>query len=128
MKKRSSGSASRYVDGFVLAVPKRNLARYRRLASAAGRLWMKLGALEYRECVGDDMNIKMVQNFPKLARIKRGETVVFSWIAYRNRAHRDRVNRLVMKDPAMARMMKGTPIFDLKRMAYGGFKVLVDAG
>ena len=128
MKKRPSRTASRYVDGFVLPIPKRNLAKYRRVATTAGKIWMKHGALEYRECVGDDMNIKMVLNFPKLARIKRGEMVVFSWIAYRNRAHRDRVNGLVMKDPAIARMMNMASIFDMKRMAYGGFKVLVNAG
>jgi uncharacterized protein YbaA (DUF1428 family) len=123
---KKSKSPGRYVDGFVLVVPKRNLAKYRRLATLAGKIWMGKGALEYRECVGDDLATKLVRPFPKLAKAKRGETVFFSWILYKNRAHRDRVNALVMKDPRIAKMMTMTPVFDSKRMAYGGFKVFVD--
>ena len=115
-----------YVDGFVLAVPKKKVQAYRRMAQQAGKLWRKYGALEFRECVGDDLNVKMGMPFTRLAKLKRGETVFFSYIVYKSRAHRDRVNAKVMKDPSMKDMdMKDMP-FDMKRMAYGGFKVLVD--
>ena len=119
----------KYVDGFVIAIPKRKLAVYRRIAAKAGRVWKDHGALEYVECVGDDLLPKgIVFPFTKMARVKPGETVVFSWIAYRSRAHRDRVNARVMKDPRLKAMMdpKAMP-FDMKRMAYGGFKTLVEA-
>jgi uncharacterized protein YbaA (DUF1428 family) len=115
-----------YVDGFVIALPRRKLPLYRRIARQAGKIWKKHGALEYRECAGDDLKIKMGVPFPKLARVKPGETVVFSWILYRNRRDRDRVNAKVMKDPRIERMMKAPMPFDMKRMAYGGFKVIVD--
>ena len=116
-----------YVDGFVLAVPKKNMAAYKRMALAAGKVWRELGATEYRECVGEDLKVKMGLPFPKLAKVKRGETVVFSWIVYKSRDHRDKVNAKVMKDPRIAKMMKGKPPFDVKRMAYGGFDILVEA-
>jgi uncharacterized protein YbaA (DUF1428 family) len=118
----------RYVDGFVLPVPKKNLQTYRRIARKAGKIWREHGALEYRECAGDDLWVKWGALFPRMVRAKPGETVVFSWIVFRSRAHRDRVNAKVMKDPRLANMMdpKSMP-FDLKRMAYGGFKVFVDA-
>ena len=115
-----------YVDGFVIALPRRKLPLYRRIARQAGKIWKKHGALEYRECAGDDLKIKMGVPFPKLARVKPGETVVFSWILYRNRRDRDRVNAKVMTDPRIERMMKVPMPFDMKRMAYGGFKVIVD--
>ena len=117
----------RYVDGFVLPIPKRKLQAYRRIAQKAGRVWREHGALEYRECVGDDLHIKGVLPFPRLVRLKPGETVAFSWIVYKSRAHRDRVNAKVMKDPRLAKLMdpKAMP-FDMKRMVYGGFKTLVD--
>ena len=115
-----------YVDGFVLAVPKKNLAAYTRMSRTAGKVWMKHGALEYRECVGDDLKTKMGMPFPRLTKAKAGETVVFSWIVYKSRAHRDRVNAQVMKDPRMNSMMGPMP-FDMKRMAVGGFKVIVGA-
>lgn len=117
----------RYVDGFVLPVPKKNLPAYRRMARKAGKIWRKHGALEFRECVGDDLNVKMGTTFPRKIKIKRGETVVFSWIAFKSRSHRDRVNAKVMEDPRLARMMDSSKMpFDAKRMLYGGFKVLVD--
>jgi uncharacterized protein YbaA (DUF1428 family) len=118
----------RYVDGFVLPLPKKNVRAYRRIAEKAGRIWREHGALEYRECVGDDLGVKMGIPFPRTVRLKRGETVAFSWIVYKSRAHRDRVNDKVMKDPRIAKMIdpKKMP-FDHKRMVYGGFKVLVDA-
>jgi len=118
-----------YVDGFVLAVPKKNVQAYRRMASAAGKIWKEHGALEFRECVGDDLDIKpgMGTSFLRTAKAKRGETVFFSYITYKSRAHRDRVNAKVMRDPRMSKMMDGKKMpFDVKRMAYGGFKTLVD--
>ena len=116
-----------YVDGFVLPIPKRNTALYKKIARKAGKIWKEHGALEYRECVGDDLNIKNMTGFPKTVKTKAGETVVFSWIVYKSRAHRDAVNRKVMKDERIAAMMdpKDMP-FDVKRMAMGGFKVAVD--
>ena len=116
-----------YVDGFVVPVPKANLSKYREWAQLASKVWKEHGALEYRECVGDDLNIKNMTGFPKVVKTKAGETVVFSWIVYKSRAHRDAVNKKVMKDERIAAMMdpKDMP-FDVKRMAMGGFKVAVD--
>ena len=115
-----------YVDGFVLPVPRKNLRAYRRLATQAGKLWRKHGALAVVECVGEDLKVAKVVTFPRAARAKPGETVVFSWIVYKSRAHRDRVNAKVMKDPLIQSMMTMKPIFDSKRMMYGGFKVIVE--
>jgi uncharacterized protein YbaA (DUF1428 family) len=118
----------KYVDGYVLPVPKRNLGAYRRMASEAAKVWRKHGALEFRECVGDDLKTIKVKSFPSAVKPRRGETVVFSWIVYKSRAHRDSVNDKAMKDPRMAKMMKTKKMpFDSKRMVYGGFKVMVDA-
>lgn len=115
-----------YVDGFVLSVPKRNLPTYRRMAQQAGKIWMEYGALQYYECVGDDMKPGFGVPFPKLAKVKRGEVVVFSWVVYKSRAHRDRVAAKVMKDPRLNAYMGPNKMpFDPKRMAYGGFKTLV---
>jgi uncharacterized protein YbaA (DUF1428 family) len=118
----------RYIDGFLLPVPKRKIEAYRRISSKAGKVWREHGALEYRECVGDDLRNKWGVTFPARVRAKRGETVVFSWIVYKSRAHRDRVNKKVMADPRLAAMMSGdVPMpFDMKRMAYGGFRTIVD--
>lgn len=115
-----------YVDGFVIGMPKKNLAAYTRMSRAAGKVWREHGALEYRECVGDDLKFKMGVPFPRLAKTRAGETVVFSWIVYKSRAHRDRVNTRVMKDPRIVKSMKEPMPFDVKRMAYGGFRVIVD--
>lgn len=117
----------KYVDGYVLPVPKKNLQAYRRMAQKAGKVWREHGALEFRECAGDDLKVKMGIPFTRLAKLKPGETAVFSWIVYKSRAHRDAVNAKVMKDPRLAKMMdpKAMP-FDHRRMSYGGFKVLVD--
>ena len=117
---------AKYVDGFVITIRKNKLNAYRGMAQKAGKIWRELGALEYRECVGDDLNAKFGLPFPRLVKAKTGETVVFSWIVYRSRAHRDSVNAKVMKDPRIAKMMKEPSPFDMKRMSYGGFKVLVD--
>lgn len=117
-----------YVDGFVLPVPKKNLQAYRRMAQKAGKIWREHGALDYKECAGDDLKIKMGVPFPRQMKTRPNETVVFAYIVYKSRAHRDRVNARVMKDPRIAGMgnLKSMP-FEVKRMVYGGFKVLVDA-
>ena len=117
-----------YVDGFVLPVPTKNLQIYRRISSKAGKVWRKHGALQYVEAVGDDLDVKFGASFKKMLKLKRGETVLFSWIVFKSRKHRDQVNAKVMQDPDMKKMMEKGPMpFDLKRMAYGGFKFLVDA-
>ena len=116
-----------YVDGFVVPVPKKSVEAYRRIARKAGRVWRDHGALDYKECVGDDVKPGKLTSFPQSVKLKPGETVFFSWIVFKSRAHRDRVNAKVMKDPRLARMMdpKAMP-FDARRMIYGGFEVLVD--
>ena len=115
-----------YVDGFVLVVPKKKIAAYKKMATRAAMVWRDHGALAYRECVGDDLKVKMGLPFPKLAKTKAGETVVFSYIVYKSRAHRDRVNAKVMKDKRLFEGMPKEMPFDMKRMAYGGFKTLVE--
>jgi uncharacterized protein YbaA (DUF1428 family) len=116
-----------YVDGFVLPVPKRNLDAYRRQARKAGKIWREYGALEYRECVADDVQMGEITSFPRSVLAKRGGTGVFSWIVFKSRAHRDRVNAKVINDARIADMMdpKAMP-FDSERMIYGGFNVVVD--
>jgi uncharacterized protein YbaA (DUF1428 family) len=118
----------RYVDGYVVPVPKKNLQNYRRMAQKAGKIWREHGALEYIECVADDVKPGKRTSFPQSVKLKSGETVIFAYIAYKSRAHRDQVNAKVMKDPRLASMMdpKAMP-FDAKRMFWGGFKLLVDA-
>ena len=115
-----------YVDGFVVPVPKRNLKTYRRIATAAGKIWREHGAVDYWECVADDVKPGKVTSFPQSVKLKSGETVLFSWIVFKSRAHRDRVNAKVIADPRVAQMMddKSMP-FDGRRMIYGGFKSLV---
>ncbi len=116
---------ARYVDGFVIPLQKKKLKAYVRMAKLGAKLWKEYGALEYYECVGEDLKAKWGMPFTRLAKLKRGETVVFSFIVYKSRAHRDRVNAKVMKDPRVnTPEMKEMP-FDMKRFAYGGFKVLV---
>lgn len=117
----------RYIDGFLLPVPKKNLDAYRRMARAAGKVWIEHGALQFIESVGDDVNPKFGLPFPKLAETKRGEVVVFSFIVFKSKAHRDRVNKKVMADERITRSMEGkAPPFDVSRMSYGGFEALVD--
>jgi uncharacterized protein YbaA (DUF1428 family) len=115
-----------YVDGYVLPVPKKKIASYRRMAQKAGKVWRDHGALEYHECVADDVKPGKQTSFPQSVKLKSGETVVFAYIVYKSRAHRDRVNAKVMKDPRLTNMMdpKALP-FDAKRMFWGGFKTLV---
>jgi uncharacterized protein YbaA (DUF1428 family) len=115
-----------YVDGFVVPVPKRNLKAYRRLSTQAGRIWREHGAVDYWECVADDVKPGKVTSFPQSVKLKSGETVVFSWIVFKSRTHRDHVNAKVMADPRLSSMMdaKKAP-FDGRRMIYGGFKPFV---
>jgi len=120
---------SQYVDGFVLVVPKKKVAAYKKIAAIAGKMWMKHGALEYKECIGDDLNPKWAKlTFPKMTKLKPSETVWFSFITYKSKAHRDAVNKKVMKDmDKQSEKYKNMPMpFDMKRMAYGGFKVEVN--
>jgi len=123
---------AKYVDGFVLPVPKKSIDAYRRMSREMGKLMKKYGALEYVEAEGDDLNPKMMGmrfvKFPQLAKAKPGETVLFSFIVFKSRAHRDKVNAMVMSDPIMTDpKWKDKPMpFDMKRMSYGGFKTIVD--
>jgi uncharacterized protein YbaA (DUF1428 family) len=118
---------ARYVDGFVLAIPKKNLKAYRSMALKAGKVWRECGALEYVECIADDVKVGKLTSFPRAVKMKPGETVVFSYIVYKSRAQRDRINKKVMADPRLADMMdpKALP-FDAKRMIYGGFATLIE--
>jgi uncharacterized protein YbaA (DUF1428 family) len=116
-----------YVDGFVVPVPKKSVDAYRRIARKAGKVWREHGAIEFRECIADDVKPGKLTSFPQSVKLKPDETVMFSWIVYKSRSHRDRVNAKVMKDPRLAKMMNPAAMpFDAKRMVYGGFKVLVD--
>ena len=112
-----------YVDGFVIPLPKNKLAAYKKMAKLGARIWREYGALDYFECVGDDLNIKGVTPFGKLAKLKSNETVIFSWIVYKSKAHRNQVNKKVMKDPRMHAYPEMP--FDPKKMTFGGFSVLV---
>jgi len=116
-----------YVDGFVLPVPKKSLKAYARMAEFAGKIWKEHGALQFRECAGDDLSVKWGVPFTKMIKLKPGETVMFSFIVFKSRAHRDQVNAKVMKDERLKKQMEKAKMpFDVKRMVYGGFKVLVD--
>jgi len=116
-----------YVDGFVVPVPEDKLDAYLEMARESGKLWREHGALEFRECVADDVKVGEVTSFPRSVQVEEGETVVFSWIVFESREQRDRVNAAVMKDPRLEEMMKGEDMpFDAKRMIYGGFNVAVD--
>jgi uncharacterized protein YbaA (DUF1428 family) len=117
-----------YVDGFLVPVPKKNLQAYRRMARKAGKIWREHGALEFREYVADDVKPGKWTSFPQSVKLKPDETVIFSYIVYKSRAQRDRVNAKVMSDPRLAKMMqKGAMPFDGKRMIFGGFKTFVEA-
>jgi uncharacterized protein YbaA (DUF1428 family) len=117
-----------YVDGYVLPVPAKRLGEYRKIAAKAGKIWREHGALDYWECAGDDLEVKWGKPFPKVIKTKPGETVIFAWVVYKNRKHRDAVNKKVMADERLTKMMDPKdPIFDAKRMCYGGFKNIVHA-
>jgi uncharacterized protein YbaA (DUF1428 family) len=116
-----------YIDGFIVPVPKRKLAAYRRMARAFGKIWREHGALAYMECVADDVKPGKYTSFPQSVQLKRNEVVWFSWITYKSRKHRDQVNAKVMKDPRVLPMMNPKKMpFDGKRLIFGGFKVQVD--
>lgn len=119
--------SSLYADGFLLVVPKKNLKSYMALAKKAGKVWMDHGALEYRECAGDDLKVKCGVSFPERAKAKPADAIVFSWIVYKSRQHRDKVNAAVMADPRLAKMMPKAMPFDMNKMSHGGFVVHVDA-
>jgi uncharacterized protein YbaA (DUF1428 family) len=114
-----------YVDGFIVPVPKKKLNAYRTLARKAAKVWREHGALDYRECVAEDVKVGKWTSFPQSVKLKPGETVIFSWITYKSRKHRDKVNAKVMKDPRIANMDPKTMPFDGKRMIYGGFETFV---
>ena len=114
-----------YVDGFLLALPKKNIAKYKKLAQIASKVWLDHGALHYAECIGDDLKVPMGIPYPKLMKLKPTETAVFAFILYKSRAHRDKVNAKVMKDPRMKCDPNNMP-FDCNKMAWGGFAVLVE--
>jgi uncharacterized protein YbaA (DUF1428 family) len=115
-----------YVDGFIVAVPKKNLPAYKKMATLAGKVWMEHGALEFKECVADDVKVGKWTSFPQAVKLKPAEVVVFSYIVYKNRAARDKINKKVMADPRLNDMMAGKDMpFDGKRMIFGGFETLV---
>jgi uncharacterized protein YbaA (DUF1428 family) len=121
---------ARYVDGFLIPVPKKNLERYRQIAEACAKIWREHGALEVVECVAEDVKMGKLTSFPRSVLRKPSETVIFSWIVYKSRADRDRINAKVMKDPRMLEMMEQTKEkqpFDGKRMIFGGFETIVEA-
>ena len=116
-----------YVDGFVVPVPKKNMKKYEQISRKAGKVWLEHGALDYHECVADDVKVGKRTSFPRSVKLKKNETVVFSWITYKSRKHRDVVMKKVMKDPRLAEMMNPkTMPFDTKRMFFGGFKSFID--
>lgn len=116
----------KYVDGFVLPVPKKNVGAYRRMAADAGKVWREYGALAFVECIADDVEPGKLTSFPQSVRLRKDETVVFSWIVYESRAERDRINAQVMKDPRIAGMDPESMPFDGRRMFWGGFEILAD--
>ena len=117
----------RYVDGYLLSVPNERLAEYKKIASKAGKVWLEHGALQYCECAGDDMSTPCGVPFTKAAKTKERETTIFAFIVYKSRRHRDQVNAKVMKDERLKDMVDPkNPPFDMKRMAFSGFKTLVD--
>ncbi|HYG21576.1 MAG TPA: DUF1428 domain-containing protein [Verrucomicrobiae bacterium] len=116
-----------YVDGFVIPIATKNVAAYRKIAKKASKIWMEHGALDYKECVGDDLNPQYGVPFTRIAKAKPGETIIFAYIVYKSRAHRDKVNAKVMKDPRISEMGEAKDMpFDCKRMTYGGFETLVE--
>lgn len=117
---------ARYIDGFVIPIPKKNVKSYKKMAALGCKLWMEYGALDYYECIGDDLNIPWGWTFPKMCKLKPGETLIFAFIIFKSKAHRNRVNAQVLKDPRMN--MEGmTMPFDMKRFAVGGFNVVVQS-
>jgi uncharacterized protein YbaA (DUF1428 family) len=119
---------TRYVDGYILPLPRKNIGAYREMAARAGQVWKEHGALEYIECIAEDVKPGKVTSFPQAVKLEEGETVVFGWVVFESRAERDRINALVMKDPRLAATMTpGALPFDGKRMFWGGFETFVEA-
>lgn len=119
---------AQYVDGFVLPIPKKNIDAYKKMAKKASKVWLELGAIDYKECVADDVPYGKTTSFPRSVERKNSETVVFSWITYKSRAQRDKINKAVMKDPRILGMMEEMDaIMDPARMIYGGFEVIVSS-
>jgi len=119
---------AKYIDGFVIPIPKKNVKTYRRMAVLGCKLWMEHGAIDYYECAGDDLHVKWGVTFPRMCKLKPGETAIFAFIVFESKGHRNRVNAKVMKDPRMCKAMENVKMpFDMKRFAVGGFKVLVEA-
>lgn len=116
---------SHYVDGYIIAVPRKKLAAYRRMATLGSKVWREHGALDYRECVADDVKRGKWTSFPRAVKLKPGETVVFAYIVFRSRADRDRVNKKAMSDPRLAKFATQPMPFDTRRFIWGGFKTLV---
>src|SRR5688572_27349598 len=116
-----------YVDGFVLPLPKRNIEAYRELARQAGQIWREYGALEYRECIADDVKPGQISSFPQAVNLQPDELVIFAWIVFKSRTHRDEVNAKVLADPRIANLDMSKMPFDGKRMIYGGFETFVEA-
>lgn len=114
-----------YIDGMVIPVPKANLAEYKKFSRKCGKIWMEYGALSYHECVADDVKPGKVTSFPQAVKLKDGEVVIFSWVAFKSRRERDRINKAVMADPRLKDMNADTMPFDGKRMFFGGFKEIV---
>ncbi|MBN1817956.1 MAG: DUF1428 domain-containing protein [Sedimentisphaerales bacterium] len=118
----------KYVDGYIVPVPKKKLKAYVRMAKKAGKIWREHSALDYKECAGEDLKSKYGIPFPRIMKLKSGETVMFSYVVFKSRAHRDRVNAKVMKDPRIEKMCDPNDMpFDCRRIVYGGFNVTVDA-
>jgi uncharacterized protein YbaA (DUF1428 family) len=117
----------RYVDGFVIPIKKKNISAYRKMAALGCKVWMKHGALDYYECVGDDLKVPWGLTFPRLCKLKPDETAVFAFVVYKSKAHRKQVNKKVMSDPSMSEFEHKEMPFDTKRFATGGFKVIVSA-
>lgn len=117
---------AKYVDGFVIVVPKKNIEAYKKISKRAGKIWLEYGALEYRECVSDDVNVDFGLPFPKLVHAKKNEVVLFSWIVYKSKGHRNRVNKKVMADERLNKDCADSMPFDIKKMSYGGFEMIVD--
>jgi uncharacterized protein YbaA (DUF1428 family) len=118
-------SKGTYVEGFVIPVPKAKVAAYKKIARKACKIWLEYGALEYREAVGDDLGVPFGLPFPKLTQLKPSETIIFAWIVYRTKAQRNRINKLIMKDPRLSEMSTGKMPFDVSRMSVGGFRIIV---
>lgn len=125
--KKTINTKAGYADCYVLPIQKKNITLYRKMAKKAGSIWIEYGALDYKECAGDDLNVQVLTPFTKMMKTKPGETVVFAWVTFKSKSHRDKVNKSVLKDPRLSSPQGTMKMpFDMKRMVYGGFKIIVD--